>query len=124
MPVMTKSPAGDDIVILSRAEFETLTARANEDATDIATADAVVARIASGTEDTLSAGDVRELIAAKTPLAFWRKRRSLTQATLSAKAGIAQGYLSDIENGRKTGDAQTLRKLSTALRVTIDDLVK
>jgi len=38
MPVMTKSPKGDDIVILSRKEYDRLLAAANEDVTDAAVA--------------------------------------------------------------------------------------
>jgi hypothetical protein len=37
MPVMTKTPQGEDIVILSRAEYDVLTAgRRDEDAADAA----------------------------------------------------------------------------------------
>ena len=123
MPVMTKSPAGEDIVILSRAEYETLTARANEDATDIAVGNGIMARFAAGTEETLTDAETDELLAAKTPLAFWRKKRGLTQAALSQMVGVAQGFLSDIEAGKKTGDVQTLRKIADSLSLTLDDLV-
>jgi hypothetical protein len=34
MPVMTKSPKGDDIVILSRKEYDQLIAAANEGSAD------------------------------------------------------------------------------------------
>jgi hypothetical protein len=34
MPVMTKGPQGDDIVILSRTKYDQLIAAANEDATN------------------------------------------------------------------------------------------
>ena len=120
---MTKSPAGEDIVILSRAEYETLTARANEDATDIAVGNGIMARFAAGTEETLTDAETDELLAAKTPLAFWRKKRGLTQAALSQMVGVAQGFLSDIEAGKKTGDVQTLRKIADSLSLTLDDLV-
>ena len=45
-PVMTKTPAGEDIVILSRAEYEALTAD-REDAEDAASARDVLARLAA-----------------------------------------------------------------------------
>jgi hypothetical protein len=70
-PVMTKSPAGDDIVILSRAEYEALTAD-REDADDAGAARNVLARFDAGTEQTLTEADVDALLAAPTPLAFWR----------------------------------------------------
>jgi hypothetical protein len=75
MPVMTKSPKGDDIVILSRKEYDRLLAAADEDVIDAAIAKKAIAR----NEETLSEAEVDELLAARTPLAFWRKKRGLTQ---------------------------------------------
>ena len=37
MPVMTKGPQGDDILILSRTEYDQLVAAANEDTRDAET---------------------------------------------------------------------------------------
>ncbi|WP_447407559.1 helix-turn-helix domain-containing protein, partial [Clostridium perfringens] len=81
-----------------------------------------IARTDAGTEELLTREEVDELLAAATPLAFWRRKRGLTQASLAAKADIAQGFLSEIEAGKKTGDLKTLRKLADTLRVTLDDL--
>ena len=63
------------------------------------------------------------MLAAKTPLAFFRKRRGLSQAALAKKVGIAQDFLSEIEAGLKTGDVRTLRKIADALDLSLDDLV-
>ena len=123
MPVMTKSPKGDDIVILSRKEYDQLVAAANEDAADIETLRRSIARVESGTEETFTSAEVDAFLAAKTPLAFFRKKRGLSQDDLAKRAGITQGYLSEIEVGRKSGDVQTLRKLADALKVTLDSLV-
>jgi hypothetical protein len=59
MPMMTKSPKGDD----------------NEDAIDAATAKKAMAR----GEETLSEAEMDELLATTAPRAFWRKKRGLTQ---------------------------------------------
>jgi transcriptional regulator with XRE-family HTH domain len=48
----------------------------------------------------------------------------MTQVELAEKANIGQGYLSDIETGKKTGDVKTLRSIANALGVTLDDVVK
>ncbi|WP_316228130.1 MULTISPECIES: helix-turn-helix transcriptional regulator [unclassified Bradyrhizobium] len=122
MPVMTKSPKGDDIVILSRKEYDQLVAAANEDAADAETLRRSIARVESGEEETFTSDEVDAFLA-KTPLAFFRKKRGLSQDELAKRAGITQGYLSEIEVGRKSGDVQTLRKLADALRVTLDSLV-
>ena len=119
MPVMTKSPKGDDIVILSRKEYDRLLAAADEDVIDAAIAKKAIAR----NEETLSETEVDELLAARTPLAFWRKKRGLTQTDLAKAAGIAQGFLSEIESGLKTGDVTVLQRIAIALEISLLELV-
>jgi DNA-binding XRE family transcriptional regulator len=123
MPVMFKSPGGEDLVILSRKEFDALTAERDEDARDAARADHVLAQLESGDETLLTDAELGQLLAAKTPMAFWRKHRGLTQQALSKLTGVAQGFLSEIENGGKSGDVQTVARIAKALGVSIDDLV-
>jgi len=122
MPVMTRSPKGDEIVILSRDEYDRLVA-AGEDRADARTARRVIDDIASGAETVLSESELEEFIEAKTPLAFWRKKRGMTQAKLAEAAGVAQGFLSEIESGQKPGTPATLKKIAQALSVKIDDLL-
>src|SRR6202051_3675883 len=119
MPVITKSQKGDDIVILSRKEYDRLLVAANEDVTDAAVARKAINR----NEETLSEAEMDELLAARTPLAFWRKKRGLTQAGLARAAGIAQGFLSEIESGLKTGDVTVLQRIAAALEISLLDLV-
>jgi|SRR4029077_14422122 DNA-binding XRE family transcriptional regulator len=122
MPVMTKSPKGDEIVILSRDEYDRLIA-AGEDATDAKTARRVIDDIASGAETVLSESELEEFLEAKTPLAFWRKQRGMTQASLAKATGVAQGFLSEIESGQKPGTPATLKKIAEALNIKVDDLI-
>ncbi len=124
MPVMTKTPQGDDIVILSRAEYDALTVgRRDEDTADAARANSILADIESGAEILLTSEQASQLLSAKTPLAFWRKHRGMTQEALSKSIGVAQGFVSDIENGTKTGDVQTLAAMARVLAISLDDLV-
>jgi transcriptional regulator with XRE-family HTH domain len=124
MPVMTKTPQGDDIVILSRAEYDALAlGRPDEDAADAAHANSILADIESGTETLLTGEQANQLLSAKTPLAFWRKHRGMTQEALSKSIGVAQGFVSEIENGTKTGDVQTLANMARVLTISLDDLV-
>jgi transcriptional regulator with XRE-family HTH domain len=54
-----------------------------------------------------------------------REKRGLTQQALAKRAGIAQGYLSELEAGReKNPGIETLRKLAKALKVSVVELVK
>jgi len=41
---------------------------------------------------------------------------------LRPRADISQGYLSEIETGKKTGDVTTLRAIAAALGVGLDDV--
>jgi DNA-binding XRE family transcriptional regulator len=119
MPVMTKSPKGDDIVILSRKEYDRLLVAANDDAVDAAIAKKAIVR----NEETLNEAEMDQLLAARTPLAFWRKKRGLTQTDLAKAAKIAQGFLSEIENGLKTGDVTVLQRIAIALEISLLELV-
>jgi transcriptional regulator with XRE-family HTH domain len=39
---------------------------------------------------------------------------------LEVKTGIGQGYLSDLESGRRTGTPETIAKLAQALNVPVE----
>jgi transcriptional regulator with XRE-family HTH domain len=71
----------------------------------------------------LTSEQANRLLDAKTPLAFWRKHRGLTQEALSKSIGVAQGFVSEIESGTKTGDVQTLAAMARVLAISLDDLV-
>ncbi|MDQ0472938.1 helix-turn-helix domain-containing protein [Labrys wisconsinensis] len=120
--IMTKTPGGEEIVILSRAEYDALTA-AKEDIDDAATARAIRARLDAETEEVLTSEEMKALLAAPTPLAFWRKKRGLSQIDLAREVGVVQGYVPEMENGRRTGDVVVLVRIARALNVKIDDLV-
>jgi DNA-binding XRE family transcriptional regulator len=62
------------------------------------------------------------LIAGESPLKVFREYRGLTQGQLAKTAKTTAPYLSQIENGRRTGSVGLLRRLADALRIEIDDL--
>jgi DNA-binding XRE family transcriptional regulator len=121
-PVRTKTPGGEEIVILPAAEFERLVDLA-EDARDIRDAEEALAEIAAGSVELLTQAEVQALLAAASPIAFWRKRRGVTQAALAKEAGISQAYLAQIEAAKRTGGVQLYRRLAKALGVDIEDLL-
>jgi ribosome-binding protein aMBF1 (putative translation factor) len=92
---------------------------ASEDASDTRAAKRAIAR----DEETLSETELDALLSAKSALAFWRKKRGLTQAELARRAALAQGFLSEIEGGRKKGDVTVLQRIAAALDVSLIDLV-
>jgi len=53
-----------------------------------------------------------------------RKTQGLSQQVLAQKAGISQNYLSDIENGSRTGTLEVLQAIADALSVPLADLMQ
>jgi len=47
----------------------------------------------------------------------------VTQLHLSLKTGLSQGYLSDVETGRRKGTAAALRRIADILKLPLDLLV-
>ncbi len=57
------------------------------------------------------------------PIIAFRRHQGVTLQDLSARTGLAIGYLSEIERGRKAGSASALSRIASALGTTIDILV-
>ena len=53
----------------------------------------------------------------------FRKERNLTQLQLAEKAGVAQSFLSNIENGLQSPSLKSLEKISNALNVSLNNLL-
>ena len=109
------TPGGEELAILPRAELEEIIAAASHAP--------ALADFRSGRDPGLSADEMRELLAAASPLAFWRRRRGLTQAALARAAGLAQNYVSDLENGKRQGSPSQWFKLAQLLDISMEDLV-
>jgi hypothetical protein len=126
-----KTPRGE-VAILPRKDYEELLAKASEADEDAGTARLVAKarkEIASG--GPLLPKDVVDRLAdGANPvrvLRQWRERErpdGMTQMYLSLKTGLSQGYISDIENGRRTGTAAALRLIADVLEVPMDLLVQ
>jgi DNA-binding XRE family transcriptional regulator len=121
-PQFIRTEAGEEFVVLSRRDYDAMRARlGDEDAEDRMTARIVKeAKASGGVAAPLSVWD--EVEAASSPIGPLRKWRKLTQEELAAEAGISQGYLSELETGRKAGDLATLRRVAAALGVGLDDV--
>jgi hypothetical protein len=125
MNVRFQKTARGEIAILPRKEYEALAARAAEADEDTGTA-RIVARarqeIATGTP-LLPKSVVDRLGKGENPVRVLREWRDVTQLYLSFKAGLSQGYISDVETGRRKGAAAALRRIADVLKVPLDLLV-
>ena len=99
-PQIIVSPSGDELVVLPRRDYE--------DIVDALAAGKVEASLAAGQEELLSAEEVAALLAAPTPLAFWRMKRGKTQSQFAVEIGVSQSFLSDLERGKVKGDVTLL----------------
>lgn len=70
----------------------------------------------------LDSTPVNRLLKGESPVRIWREHRQLTLRQLSENAGVPQGYLSEIETGKKPGSLDTMARIARALAVPLDDL--
>jgi DNA-binding Xre family transcriptional regulator len=108
---------GDD----DPAEFVMMTRRDFDEALEDAAAAAAYARTRD--EESLPIALADRLLAGESPIRVWREHRRMSLAALSDRAGIGKSYLSQIENGQRTGTVETLKKLARALDIEVDDLI-
>jgi ribosome-binding protein aMBF1 (putative translation factor) len=65
----------------------------------------------------------KRLVAGAPPLKVFREWRELSQKDLATKARIAKAYVSQVETGRRKLGRLAARKISTVLKVSIDQLL-
>ena len=115
-----KTPGGEELVIMPRADYEKLI----EDAIDIALARQVQEDVANGDDEYLPAEFVNRLLDGdEHPVKVWREYRGLKQAELAQKAEITAPMLSNIESKKTEAGLRVYIKLAKVLGVDIDDLV-
>ena len=74
--------------------------------------------------DTIPGEIVNAILDGATPLRAWRQHREFTLDMLADQIGVSKEYLSQIENGHKSGIVDLYRQLSSVLDVELDDLVE
>jgi hypothetical protein len=125
MNVRFQKTARGEIAILPRKEYEALAAKAAEADEDAGTA-RIVARARKGIADgapLLPKQVVDRFAKGENPVRVLREWRDVTQLYLSFKTGLSQGYVSDVETGRRKGTAAALRRIADVLKVPLDLLV-
>jgi DNA-binding XRE family transcriptional regulator len=118
---------GEDLVVIPRRDYEALLARAGDEASE----DAMTARIIEATDAKIARGEDVALPTAvwaaiengEHPIRAIRKYRGLTQIDVAEQARLRQSYIADIEAGKKTGSATSLKAIAAALGVPLDVIV-
>lgn len=122
MTVRFKKTAGGEVAILPRKEYERLAARAAE-----ADEDAGTARLVAKARREIADGaplipfeHVDRMAKGESPIAVLRDFRDMTQSGLARATGLGQGYISDLENGRRDGTIDARRRIAKALKVPLE----
>jgi hypothetical protein len=119
-----KTPGGEDLAVLPRSEYEALVGaleEAEEDLADIAAYDAAKADTLGS--EPLPVAVSQHVMKGSSLLKSLRLWRGLSQAEVASRAGLSQGFLSDLENRRRKRTPEVGRKLAKALDVPLHWLV-
>jgi hypothetical protein len=125
MNVRFKKTDKGEVAILPREDFEALAAKAREADEDFGTA-----RLVARARKEIAAGMplipkkvVDRIAGGENALRVLREWRGKTQLYVSNRTKIGQGYLSDLENGRRRGTTTALKRIAEALKVPLDLIV-
>jgi DNA-binding XRE family transcriptional regulator len=112
-----------DTAVLRRRDYDALI-KAYEDAVDALALAEVRAREGAGDAEYVAVELAERIfVDGEHPVRVWREHRGLTLGALAKGSGIAQSYLSEIENGKKRGSVRALAALGKVLRVDTEDLL-
>ncbi|WP_319798227.1 helix-turn-helix transcriptional regulator [Nitrobacter sp.] len=88
-----------------------------EDADDVAIFDERMRELKAGGDVVLPAEVSAAIMKSDSLLRAVRRSKDVTQSVLADKTGLAQGYISDLEAGRKSGTDDAWRRIAAALNV-------
>lgn len=117
-----KTPNGDEMVILPKAEYDRLVA-AKDMAVDVAIFDRFYDKLARGEEELVPSEIVDRLLDGENKVKVWRSHRGLTARELAEKSGLSASYISEIESGRKEGSISAMKKIAGVLGLDLDEVV-
>lgn len=117
-----KTPRGEEMVVLSRADYDHLVDAADT-AADIAAANEVMRRVAAGEDEFVPSDLADAILDGQNKVKAWRRHRKMTLEQLARTAGVSKSYLSQIENGHRVGAVDKLKGIADALKLSIDDLL-
>ena len=113
-----KTTDGEELAVLPKSEYQRLAALAADEDTGRIVRKARAA-IATGHEVLLPKAAVDRLANGENPIRVLREWRGLPQVELAVRVGITQGYLSEIEAGKRNGPVALHQKLARALGAPI-----
>lgn len=119
-PQIIKTPAGDELVVLTRHDYDHLVnelADAREDLADIATYDERTAEMAASPAPNLPAEISPFLLKGHSRVSAFRHWRGLPLHELAQAAAIDEALLADIEARQKSATADEVARLAAVLHI-------
>lgn len=89
---------------------------------DINAYDLAKARIELEKDEVVPFELVERRVGGENAVKLWREYRDLTQEKLAAISGVSRAMIAAIEAGTKKGSISTLKKISAALEVNLEQL--
>ncbi|MGO6758815.1 helix-turn-helix domain-containing protein [Rhizobium ruizarguesonis] len=112
---------GDRLAVIPEAEYQRML-EALEDHADAEAVRVFNQRLADGEEELIPAEFANRIINGESAIRVWREFRAMTARELAEKAGISAEFLSQIEKGESDASFETIKKIATALEISVDDL--
>lgn len=111
---------GEDLVVLSRRDYDALLARAGDPVAE----DIMTARIVAETRGrtALPPEVLDRILDGENAIAVLAEHRGLSQAELARRTGLSQPFLSKLMRGEVGGGRETMTRLCEALAVSQDVL--
>ncbi|MFS2175630.1 helix-turn-helix domain-containing protein [Rhizobium pisi] len=79
-------------------------------------------RLAAGDEELVPAEFANRIIEGESQISVWRDFRAITATELAEQAEISTELLLQIENGEVEANFSTIKRIATALAISVDDL--
>lgn len=114
----------DELVVLSRRDYDALRAAAGDEQAELRASAAIVreqdAAIARGEESVLPDWLSTAVMRGENPVEAARRHRARTQQDLAAAIGLTQGDLAGIESGRRITNPALRARLAAELDLDAD----
>ena len=115
------SRGGKQFAVIPVEELQKLIAD-TEMLADVKAYDAAKARLDLGEDEVIPYEITERRVAGESTVKIWREHRGLTQEKLAKTSRVSRGMIAAIEAGHKRGGIATLRRLASALKVSLDNL--
>jgi len=126
-PQVIVTETGEELVVLTRRDYDSLLAQAGDEAAE----DRMTLRLVAESEAAIARGDDvvlpeevwQALESGENPIQTIRRYRNIDLAELAATIGISVEALSDIESGARVIEPELLKAIARALTVPVSILI-